>query len=140
VLLRAASAENKRRFLGVGVRVEKELGQGLLEFISVEASRARYPELLWGHEHLRFFLLYLIVFEKPQGSGGAGWVSVVLFLSLQESARYNKIFETWEHHGADSAPRPAPSPSTTPLGLVSGWVPQVKRRKKRLLRGVTLNY
>lgn len=45
-LLLAASAENKRRFLGVGVRVEKELGQGLLEFASVEVSLARSPELL----------------------------------------------------------------------------------------------
>lgn len=45
-LLLAVSAENKRWFPGVGVRVEKELGGGLLDFTSVEVSCERYPELL----------------------------------------------------------------------------------------------
>lgn len=66
VLFLAASAENKRQYLGVGSGW-RSLGRAFLELSRV--SCAGRATLLEGLEHLHFLLLYLAVFEKAPASG-----------------------------------------------------------------------
>lgn len=137
VFLLAASAENKRWFLEVWVwSLDGPFWSCLSRGFSYKIPKV--PVGPWKSS----LLYFSCVWEAPRAleeQTGSVWFSFSSCKGVQDKIKYLKIeVQSKQHHGADRAPHSTPSPSTTPLGLVCIWVPNVKARKTWFLKGIVL--